>query len=222
MNAASHENNHLSPAQKRVLQVLKRQGPLSPNTLADQLQITDVAARQHLAALEAAHFVSRQTQPPSGRGRPQALWALTDQAQSIFPDTHAELTVGILNAIQNAVGKNGLLKVINQRAQDQIVAYQNQMPPPSASLRKRVEALATIRTNEGYMAEVIEEKPGTYLLIEHHCPICTAATACQNLCTAELEIFQHLLTDKISIERIEHLLKDADKRCTYRIQNKKK
>ena len=92
------------------------------------------------------------------------------------------------------------------------------MPPPSASLRKRVEALAQIRTNEGYMAEVIEEKPGTYLLIEHHCPICTAATSCQGLCTAELEIFQQILTSAIQIDRIEHLLETEGKRCTYRIR----
>ncbi len=52
-------------------------------------------------------------------------------------------------------------------------------------LGKRLAALAELRTREGYRAEVQEAPDGAFLLVENHCPICTAATACTNLCAGE-------------------------------------
>ena len=87
------------------------------------------------------------------------------------------------------------------------------------SLKKRVETLAALRTAEGYMADVVQEKPGAYLLTEHHCPICEAATSCQGFCNAELDVFRKVLGRGVRIERVKHLLSGGD-RCVYRIEAK--
>jgi len=55
-----------------------------------------------------------------------------------------------------------------------------------------------------------------FLLLEHHCPICAAATACQGFCRSELEIFRDALGRDAVVERVEHLLAGA-RRCAYRI-----
>ena len=49
-----------------------------------------------------------------------------------------------------------------------------------------VEALAAMRTDEGYMAEVQAQADGSFLLLEKHCPICAAAVACTGLCGKKL------------------------------------
>ena len=103
------------------------------------------------------------------------------------------------------------------RAKDQKNNYRK-IVPVAGSLKKRLEALAKLRSAEGYMAEVIKEKPGTYLLIEHHCPICEAAKSCQELCAAELDVFKSVLGRGVRIERCKHLLSNSD-RCVYRIQD---
>jgi predicted ArsR family transcriptional regulator len=79
-----------------------------------------------------------------------------------------------------------------------------------------VEALAQLRTREGYMAEWWEEADGTLVLVENHCPICAAATACQNFCRAELDVFRSVLGPHASITRSEHLL-SGSRRCAYTI-----
>ena len=173
--------------------------------------------RQHLLALERQGWVRQQTGEPEGRGRPAILWCLTDLAQSFFPERHAELTVGLIEAIRKAVGEEALRRVIETRADAQVQAYRKLMPPATAPLKKRVEALARQRTAEGYMAQVKREGKDAYLLIEHHCPICEAARCCQGLCVAELEVFQRTLGPDARIERTEHLLSD-DRRCVYRIR----
>ena len=58
-----------------------------------------------------------------------------------------------------------------------------------------MRALAERRSTEGYLAEVVTDDDDL-ILIEHHCPICTAATSCQGLCRSELEVFRAALGDR--------------------------
>ncbi len=206
----------LTDAKRALLDLIKRLGPTDATDLAKRLRLTDVAVRQHLAGLQEKGLVESVLQPPKGRGRPSARWSLTAIAADLFPDRHADLTVDFIKAARKAVGEDGLLRIVEVRAKDQLNVYRNLLPR-NASLKKRVEALAKQRSSEGYMAEVVTEKPGRYLLIEHHCPICDAARECQGLCAAELSVFQRALGRGVRVQRISHLLADGD-RCVYRIQ----
>lgn len=66
------------------------------------------------------------------------------------------------------------------------------------------------------MAEVRRERPGTFVLVENHCPICAAATACQGFCTSELDLFRSVLGPGVDVERTEHIV-GGDRRCAYRV-----
>lgn len=209
--------SRLTDAKMALIELIKRQGPIDATNIANQMGLTDVAVRQHLAVLEERAIVEPTLQPPKGRGRPTTIWGLTQIAAELFPDRHADLTVDLINATRKALGEEGLLKVIEVRAKDQVKSYRKLLPV-GGTLKKRVEALARQRSAEGYMAEVIKEKPGTFLLIEHHCPICEAAQTCQGLCAAELDVFKRVLGRGVRIERIQHLLSNGD-RCVYRIQD---
>lgn len=209
----------ITEAKKRLLSILKTEGAMKAVKLAEKLDLTDIAIRQHLAALEVAGYVEQRLTPPKGRGRPSSKWNLTDKAAALFPDHHAELTVDLITAIRISVGEEGLQKIVDVRARDQLKQYRKLMPKKPASLKKRVEALAKQRTHEGYMAEVVQEKQGVYLLIEHNCPICNAAKTCQGLCNAELDVFQKTIGRDAKVQRTSHLLTDSD-RCVYRIQHR--
>lgn len=210
------DETQVSEAKRRLLDRLKLGTATTAGDLARGLGLTDVAVRQHLLTLEQHGLVLQQPTAPQGRGRPAVMWSLTDLAQSLFPERHAELTVGLIEATRQAVGEEGLGKILDVRAQRQTESYRKTLPPESAPLGKRVEALAVQRTAEGYMAQVFREANGVYVLIEHHCPICDAAKCCLGLCTAELDVFRRVLGPDVSVERTEHLL-SGDHRCVYRI-----
>lgn len=205
----------ITDAKRKILDRLKVGGDATVGALAGELSLTSVAVRQHLLALEERGLVEQQTEKPDGRGRPAVIWSLSQLAQAIFPERHAELTVGLLDATRQAVGEDGLRKIIRARATAQAKSYR-ELVPQSASLKTRIEALARLRTGEGYMAEVRRDGKNTFLLIEHHCPICDAARCCQGLCGAELEVFQKALGPTVTVERTQHLL-SGDQRCVYRI-----
>jgi predicted ArsR family transcriptional regulator len=207
----------ISGAKRRLLERLKRSGAATAGELAAGLELTDVAVRQHLAALEESGLVLQQLKPPAGRGRPATLWSLSEMAQEIFPDRHADLTLDLIQAVRESFGEEGLEKLVTARSRRQQEVYREQLSAAGAALKKRVEALARQRTAEGYMAETVAEGRGAYLLIEHHCPICEAARSCTGLCQAELDVFQQALGKGVSIERTQHLI-SGDQRCVYRIR----
>jgi len=199
---------------RQIVQLLKQAGSLDAESLATQLEITAMAVRQHLYALQAEQLVTYQEEPRP-MGRPAKLWQLTAAADRLFPDGYAELTLNLLNAARAAFGEEGIERLLKIRTQEQIAAYTAQMKRVR-SLKQRLTVLADLRTQEGYMAEVHPQADDTFLLVENHCPICAAATACTGLCAQELEAFQAVLGKDVTIQRVEHIVAGA-RRCAYQI-----
>ena len=208
----------LTDAKRRIIDRLKRVDTATAPELADDFGLTDTAVRQHLEALEENGLVERApSPPPSGRGRPPVRWQLTPLAGELFPDRHADLTVELIGSIREALGDDGLDKVLAARSTSQLAAYKKALPSPATTpVPVRVRRLADVRSAEGYLAEVRDGEDGSLLLLEHHCPVCDAASACQGLCRSELELFKAALGDDVTVERVQHLLA-GDQRCAYRI-----
>jgi len=201
------------PPRKRILDQLKTAGPTSAGSLGETLGITKMAVLQHLHALEDQGVVKREAKPGVS-GRPTLLWSLTAGAAKFFPDAHAELAVSLIACVNESLGPGALDKLIKARSRQQLRNYVSEIKP-TASLHEKLEALASIRSREGYMAGVEKlEDRGSYLLVERHCPICIAATSCTGLCREELNVFRKLLGDNIKVERTEHIVAGAP-RCAY-------
>jgi len=210
----------LTEAKRRIVDRLKRVDDATPAELAVAMGLTEAAVRQHLDGLHGAGLVDARPRPVAGRGRPSTAWALTDIAAELFPDRHGDLTVELIGSVRLALGQEGVDKVIADRTRRQAEAYRAAMPGGRASLRRRAEALAAIRAAEGYVAEVVDAPDGDgLLLVEHHCPICEAASACLDLCRSELEVFRDVLGPDVEVTRTKHLL-SGDQRCAYRLQRR--
>ncbi|NQW12388.1 MAG: transcriptional regulator [Alphaproteobacteria bacterium] len=198
----------------RILFRLKTRGPESIAVLGKAFGVTSEAVRQLLVKLESEGLVSYADQR-AGRGRPRRLWRLTETGHARFPDRHADLTIGLLDAVRAEFGEAGLDRLIARRESDQRQIYQT-ATEGLTRLEDRVARLAELRAHEGYMAEWRREDDGSLILIENHCPVCAAAAKCQNLCRSELAIFREILGDGVSVERIDHMLAGA-RRCAYRV-----
>jgi iron-sulfur cluster biosynthesis transcriptional regulator SufR len=203
------------PNRQAILHLLKQQGPRDSGSLAAQLGISAMAVRQHLYALRANELVTYQEEQRA-IGRPAKMWCLTPTAESQFPDAHAGLTVNLLNAVEDTFGGEGVKRLISRCAEQQIETYRSRIPVCDA-LQKRLQALATLRNEEGFMAEVQRQPDGSFLLIQNHCPISAAAKVCPKLCDAEMEVFRAILGEGVAIERAEHMV-DGTRRCVYRIR----
>lgn len=202
---------------RALLELLKRDGEQDAARLAAQLGITAMAVRQHLYALADEGLVEYRDEPRP-LGRPAKLWRLTSAADRFFPDAHADLTVALIGSLREALGEDGIEQVLAARAKTLTDGYRRRLDG-AATLRGRLNALARIRSEEGYMASVERAEDGAYYLLENHCPICVAATACQGICRIEQAVFQAVLGNDVTVERTEHILAGA-RRCAYRVAPK--
>lgn len=199
-----------------IVRLLKTEGPLDSASLARRLKITPMAVRQHLYALQRERMVTAEERP-APVGRPAKYWSLTPEADRLFPDAYAELSVALLGAAETAFGKAGIERLLDARLTKQQSAYGSHIPK-SASLEKKLKLLARLRSQEGYMAEVRSAGRGRFVFIEHHCPICAAATACQGFCSTELDLFRSVLGPGVRVERSQHILA-GDRGCVYEISS---
>ncbi|MEO1193857.1 MAG: metalloregulator ArsR/SmtB family transcription factor [Pseudomonadota bacterium] len=200
-----------------ILEAIKRSSPVTTAALRERLGITQAGMRQRLTALEATGLL-RQSRTVTGVGRPNATWSLTAAGHARFPDGHAEVTVSLIDDLTSLFGPDALERLLERREAEQKTRYAAALKG-AKTLEERLERLTALRSAEGYMASLQQEAQGVFLLSEHHCPICAAATACQGFCRSELDLFRQLLEPVARVERSQHLL-SGDQRCVYRIEAK--
>lgn len=205
-------------SQDKILYQIKRRGPQTVRELGLALDVTTMGVRQHLSRLEEEGLVSATPEESGGRGRPVRRWKLTGAGHKRFPDAHAQVTSDLIISVRQLLGEEAINKVIDQRTRDTLANYTSALAK-HASLKKRLQTLCTLRSKEGYMAELEIVNSNTYRLLEHHCPICVAAQSCQGFCRSELDVFKQLFEGVATVEREDHLLQGA-RRCSYLIQRR--
>jgi len=204
-----------------ILELLKTRGPISTAGIATALGITPQGARQRLETMRAAGLV--ETGRAKGAiGRPGLSWSLTESGHAQFPDGHDRFAVELIDTVRATLGPKALDRLIAARESEQCRRYQAALTP-ARDVPEKLRRLAQERTREGYMAEIRKEADGSLLLIEHHCPICAAATACQGFCRSELQLFRTVLGPGAKVERVQHLVSGeglgaGERRCAYRIE----
>lgn len=201
-------------SEERILRFLKFRGPQTAEAVSRHLGITVPGARKHLLAMRDGGLIDHFDET-GAVGRPRRHWSLAEKAQARFPDAHAVLTVEMIATIRSVFGHDGLDRLIAARERETLERYRAAMAG-AKDVPERVERLAALRSEEGYMAEWSGLDDDTFLFVENHCPICAAARACQNFCRSELDVFQAALGADVLVERTEHLLAGS-RRCAYRI-----
>jgi predicted ArsR family transcriptional regulator len=201
-------------ARNAVLSLLKREGPVSADTLAAMLNLTSMAVRLHLGAMLVEGLAAFEVEARP-RGRPVQMWRATPKADAAFADSHAALAVDLVTQMKKAFGEDGMDRILKLRTADQEKTYRAKTDP-ARTLKAKLDQLAKLRSAEGYMAEVRRDSDGGWLFVENHCPICAAARLCTGLCREELALFHRVLGKDVKIERLSHILAGAG-RCAYRV-----
>src|SRR5438552_1679248 len=175
---------------RAIVKLLKTEGALDSARLAKRLRVTPMAVRQHLYALQKEKMVSAEERPVPV-GRPAKFWRLTRDADRLFPDAYAELSVALIKAVGETFGPAGIDRLLQTRLARQQRDYASRIDR-DAPLAKKLQQLAKVRSDEGYMAQVVPEREA-FVFVENHCPICAAATVCQGFCATEIDLFRSAL-----------------------------
>jgi len=166
-------------------------GPSTASTLSKRLALTPAGIRRHLDLLVADGILeARDPRVGStrGRGRPSKVFLMTDDGRSQFEHTYDDLAVAALKFMAAQSGDHLVTAFAESRAED----IERKATAFLAKRTKKVDALATFLTEQGYAASV--EKRGTgEEICQHHCPIAHVAAQYPQLCEAETQAFSRLL-----------------------------
>lgn len=201
---------------QQILHFIKTEHEVTAGLLSEKLGVTKEGARLHLVKLVKLGYIEKSA-ISQGVGRPKTIYNLTEKGEQEFPDAHAQITVELLNSVKRLLGDNALELLISDKEKETFNRYQKHLATCD-TLESKLEMLAKLRTQEGYMAQW-EKQEDEFYLIENHCPICAAATTCQGFCRAELKNFKQLIGNSYQVERIKHIV-SGGQRCVYRITKK--
>ncbi len=166
-------------------------GPSTASALSQRLALTPAGIRRHLDLLVADGILeARDPRVGStrGRGRPSKVFLMTDEGRSQFEHSYDDLAVAALKFMAAHSGDHLVNAFAESRAED----IERKATPYLAKRAKKVDALATFLTEQGYAASV--EKRGTgEEICQHHCPIAHVAAQYPQLCEAETQAFSRLL-----------------------------
>jgi predicted ArsR family transcriptional regulator len=196
---------------RQLMHLLKTRGDSSVQDLSDALGITEMAVRRHLQTLERDGLVSVTiTRRPVGR--PAYRYALTERAEELFPRNYAQLTLDLLEELEELAGSETVERVFAGRRDKLEARLKDRLR--GQTLRDKVAELAAIQSSSGYMADWEEAGDG-YLLHEYNCPIAAVAGRYRQACRCELHLFESLL--EAEVVRTE-CLAEGGMRCTYAIR----
>ena len=194
-------------SRRRLLEALKRLGSATLQEAAADLGLSRETVREHLNALGADGLVERAGSRRGGAGRPEILYRLAARAERLFPRRDGEVLQELAAYLLERGGEAELRRFFERRAGTRLAAARRRL----AGLRgrRRLDEVARILSDEGYMAEVVG---GTLRLA--HCPIRGVVDVTHLPCRAELAMVESLLGRKL---RRTDYLPDGGVSCSYRL-----
>src|ERR1700682_5765017 len=170
-----------------VLELLRRKGRCSAETIASDLGVTPNAVRQHLTNLERDGCV---VGPPerTGRGRPSLLFSLTERADSVFPKRYGQLATMVLQEVQEMGGPEALDEVFSRVAARHASAIEPSLD--GLDFDEKLRRVVAWIGRAGTLAEQTDTPEGVKVTI-HNCPFRnTALKLTRAGCTTPLLVSQ--------------------------------
>lgn len=176
--------------------LLRNKSGASIDELAGAIGVTRTAVRQHLASLMRDGFVAPGKVRGTG-GRPQQLFVLTEEGKEAFPRHYSWFAQLLVEEITKEHGVAGLRRRLGSIAS--AVAAQSQWrPPPNASNREKVEAVAGMLDELGYDARMGKEA-GSPTIEADNCIFHELAMKHPDICHFDLALLSAYTGNKVEL-----------------------
>ena len=200
--------------------LLRKHPGITVAELADELGISGMGVRRHLDALASVGLAERGAcEEKHGVGRPPTGWRLTARGMELLPRRYDTFAIQLLDDVSEHVGNDAIAAVLRRRT-DMLVAQYAAELSGATGLAEKVEALARIRDEAGYVAECHHQQDddgGTMVLTENNCAVHKVAERYPAVCAMELTLFREVLGPDVEVTRVLHTM-GGDAVCAYRIR----
>jgi predicted ArsR family transcriptional regulator len=202
---------------RHILEILKERNGATVAELAETLAMAPVSVRHHLDILQGDALIRVDRLERSGSvGRPQQVYALTDEAGELFPNNFAALAGDLVRQVKHYLPQSQVDAMFVAMARE-LAAEFNAPATRNLPMTERVERVAEFLNARGYLAswEQESDESGSFLLHKHNCPSAGVSTEHGELCLMDQTLVDTLFDEHC--ERVAHMGSD-DHCCSYRVR----
>ena len=201
--------NSLPETRRRILEQIKRSGNTTADAIAAELGVTLSGARQTLTALEREGLLAHAAER-GGPGRPRHVYSLTAAGDALFPRAYVELTNELLEYVEDE-DPVLLERIFTRRAERRLQRARERTV--GLSFPERVQAVANILDEDGYLADFSRRDDGAFIITEHNCAVLGVALRYGHACSSELDFLRAALPEA-EVTRIAHRIQGGHV-CAY-------
>jgi len=201
-----------SSTKQQILKLLKLEKRLTAGELAKRLNVSEMAVRRHLHALERDGLI-RPTLVRQAMGRPTNVYELSAKGEEQFPQHYKQLAVELLSDLETVAGKEMVAALLQVRTARMKERYARDFQ--EKTLEEKMKKLFELQNEQGYMTQLRKDEQGVYHLIAHHCPISEIAKQYRSICSCELQLFKQLLNSEVALQAC---MTEGDDVCHYQIK----
>jgi predicted ArsR family transcriptional regulator len=192
----------------QVLDLIKARGQASIAELAQDLGISTVSVRHHLAGLQGDGLVSA-AEVRQGVGRPRLIYRLTEAAQERYPAKYMRLSERLLDELKVIMSPQALEDMFARMAEGVVAEYAAQLA--GKTLEQKMALLVELLGAEGFMARW-NRTGETIRLTEYNCPYLRIGQRHPEVCAIDQALISQVLN--ANVEKTTCVL-SGDEHCAF-------
>lgn len=186
---------------------LLRGSTCTVDELAEKLSLTDNAVRSHLATLERDGLV-HQTGLRRGARKPHFTYALTDEADRLFPKAYDALLNQLIAVLKNRLSPQEMEEVLREVGR----AVAGDMPNGNGSFESRVQRALNVLEAIGGSAQ-LEVHDDRVVIQGNGCPLAAAVSVHPEVC----QLAETLVAEIVKAPVEEHCDRTVRPQCRFEI-----
>ena len=185
-----------------------RSSDCTVDELARKLDLTDNAVRAHLLTLERDGLV-RQSGLRRGPRKPHFTYALTPEAEGLFPKAYDALLNQLIAVLKNRLNPSEIEEVLREVGRAVAAGAPTEQ---GADLESRVQTAMKVLEAIGGAAEV-EQDGDKIVICSSGCPLAAAVAAHPEVC----RLAESLIADIVKVPVKEHCDRAGSPKCRFEI-----
>lgn len=198
--------------QRLLAQLLDVKIGLSIDDLAQRLEISRTAVKQHLSGLERDGYVARGAARKTA-GRPEQTFVLTDQGIDVFPKQYSWFSRVLLQTLRSRIGEADLGDFMFNLGIDMSAAALPRITGKTRS--ERITEIIRIMNETGFVAKAVGGDAGGLARIEcKNCVYHDLAKDHPEVCRFDIGFISGLMGAQV--EQEECMQRDGGQVCRFR------
>ena len=175
-----------------IISILKRSTGMSVAELAKRLKMSYMGVKQHCVELQKRGYLDTWRRPKN-IGRPEKAYRLTSKVNALFPQVGNDLTLEILEAVEQTYGSSASEKLLYTYFHKMTDRYLSKVKGETPA--ERAVSLARVRDLEGYLSSCDPEEAEELGLriVEYHSPFSEVADKYPIALRMEEHMFEKIL-----------------------------